>query len=242
MINVAICDDDIDAIEKLDGILNTIAARNCIKLETEGFTDGSNLLHYMEANKDQYDLIYLDIEMNQIDGLETAKRIREINEQVYLIYVTCYDKYALEAYEVHPYNFIIKPVSEKTVESSFMNIYERIRADAGFYEYKYNKDYYKIPISDILYFESDKRRIKVHLVGGIIQIYYDKLSAIEKKLQDSKADFWRIHQSFLINVSHIRHVTFEYVELSDKSRLNISKNRRNNVNENYLKMIERQFT
>ena len=242
MLNIAICDDELDAINKLDEILRGIAARQMIKIEIEGFTSGLSLLHHMESDKNLYDLIYLDIEMNQMDGLETAKKIRKMNERVYLIYVTGYDKYALRAYEVHPYNFIVKPVSEDSVEDSFLSVYERIQSDGLFFEYQYNKNYYKIPVIDILYFESDKRRIKIHLTNGKIQTYYNRLNLIEKELSDNNMGFWRIHQSFLINVRHIRHISFDYVELSDNACFKISKNRRKDINEQYLKMIERQFT
>ena len=95
---------------------------------------------------------------------------------------------------------------------------------------------------DILYFESDKRRIKIHLTNGKIQTYYNRLNLIEKELSDNNMGFWRIHQSFLINVRHIRHISFDYVELSDNACFKISKNRRKDINEQYLKMIERQFT
>ena len=84
MLNIAICDDELDAINKLDEILRGIAARQRIKIEIEGFTSGLSLLHHMESDKNLYDLIYLDIEMNQMDGLETAKKIRKMNERRFI--------------------------------------------------------------------------------------------------------------------------------------------------------------
>lgn len=241
MLNVAICDDEMDEIERLEGILETISIQHGIHVEMEDFTSGEKLLKQMEESNIRYDLIFLDIEMEHLDGLDTAKRIRELDEQVYLIYVTGFESYALKAYEVHPYHFILKPISVETIEKCFLKVYKNISSEACYYEYKYKKEYYKLPVSDILLFESDRRRINIYLLDGSICTYYDKLSLIEEKLKNRKADFWRIHQSYLVHVKYIRHKAFDYVVLTNGQKYYISENRRREINEQYLKLIEGQF-
>lgn len=241
MLNVAICDDEMDEIERLEGILETISIQHGIHVEMEDFTSGEKLLKQMEENNIRYDLIFLDIEMKHLDGLDTAKRIRELDEMVYLIYVTGFESYALKAYEVHPYHFILKPISGETIEKCFLKVYKNISSEACYYEYQYKKDYYKLPVSDIMLFESDRRRINIYLADGSICTYYDKLSLIEEKLKNRKAVFWRIHQSYLVHVKYIRHKAFDYVVLMNGQKYYISENRRKEINEQYLKLIEGQF-
>ncbi|MCM1083506.1 MAG: LytTR family DNA-binding domain-containing protein [Clostridium sp.] len=241
MLNVAICDDEIEEIERLEGILETISLQQGIRVDVEDFMSGEALLKQMEENNVRYDLIFLDIEMKHLDGLDTAKQIREMDEQVYLIYVTGFESYALEAYEVHPYHFILKPISVKTIEKCFLKIYKNITSETCYYEFQYKKEYYKLPICDIMLFESDKRRINIYLADGTVCTYYDKLSLVEEKLKDRKADFWRIHQSYLVHVKYIRHKAFDYVVLMNGQRYYISENRRKEINEQYSKWIEGQF-
>lgn len=241
MLNVAICDDEMDEIEKLEGILENISSQYGIHVELEDFLSGEKLLKQMEQNNIRYDLIFLDIEMKHMDGLDTAKRIRELDEKVYLIYVTGFESYALKAYEVHPYHFILKPISVEMIEKCFLKVYMNISSEACYFEYRYKKDYYKLPVSDIMLFESDRRRINIYLADGSIFTYYDKLSLIEEKMKNRKAVFWRIHQSYLVHVKYIRHKAFDYVVLMNGQKYYISENRRKEINEQYLKLIEGQF-
>lgn len=241
MFNVAICDDEMDEIERLEGILENISSQHGIHVELEDFMSGEKLLRQMEEYNIRYDLIFLDIEMKHMDGLDTAKRIRELDERVYLIYVTGFESYALKAYEVHPYHFILKPISVETIEKCFLKVYNNISSEACYFEYRYKKDYYKLPVSDIMLFESDRRRINIYLADGSIFTYYDKLSLIEEKMKNRKAVFWRIHQSYLVHVKYIRHKAFDYVVLMNGQKYYISENRRKEINEQYLKLIEGQF-
>lgn len=241
MLNVAICDDEMDEIEKLEGILENISSQYGIHVELEDFLSGEKLLKQMEQNNIRYDLIFLDIEMKHMDGLDTAKRIRELDEKVYLIYVTGFESYALKAYEVHPYHFILKPISVEMIEKCFLKVHMNISSEACYFEYRYKKDYYKLPVSDIMLFESDRRRINIYLADGSIFTYYDKLSLIEEKMKNRKAVFWRIHQSYLVHVKYIRHKAFDYVVLMNGQKYYISENRRKEINEQYLKLIEGQF-
>ena len=88
-----------------------------------------------------------------------------------------------------------------------------------------------------MYFESEKRMILIYLKDGIIKQYYDKLNLIQEKFQDSKADFWRIHQSILVNSKYVVKKAFDYVELANGKRLSISEDRRREINAHYVEKI-----
>ena len=120
-----------------------------------------------------------------------------------IIFVTHYTEYAIEAYEVHPFQFVVKPLNEEKICNYFKQAYEIITADGFYYEYKYKKDYYRVLINDIMYFESRMRIIYIYLKDGTKRQYYDKLDLIQKSLENTKADFWRIHKSILVNSRYI---------------------------------------
>lgn len=242
VLKIAVCDDDIDVVNIMDSILEDIAKTNNLSIETDCFFSGEKLLDHMKTNNVLYDLMFLDIEMEDMDGLKTAKCIREFNNIVYLIYVTSHEQYALDAYEVHPYQFIVKPITKEIVEKHLLSIYEILLSEKSYFEYMYKKNYYRILVNDIKYFESDKRVVKIYMQDGSFYIYYDKLDSIEEKLKGCKADFWRVHQSFLVNARFIRTKGHEYVELVDGVRCLISQDRRKDINRKYISVIERKDT
>jgi DNA-binding LytR/AlgR family response regulator len=238
MLRVAICDDDNNIINELEKILNQIVVSKGIYIDIDSFSDGSRLINYIGINGQCYDIIFLDIEMNEMNGLQTAEKIRETDEFVYIIYITCHENYALEAFDVHPYQFILKPFDEIIIEKYFFSIYEKIISGEFFYNFKSHKDFYRVPLKDIIYFDSKRRLINVHMYDGTIYTYYDKLNDVEKKLKNSKLDFWRIHQSILVNTLYIRHKSFDSITLMDGEKYYISEDRRKHINELYIKLVE----
>ncbi len=240
MIKIAICDDDMNTVNIMDDILSDIASANNLCIDTDCFFDGEKLLEYMKTNNTLYDIIFLDIEMEHLDGLKTAKYIREFNKTVYLIYVTSHKQYALDAYEVHPYQFIVKPIIKDIVEKLLLSISEILTYDNQFFDFMYKKNYYRIPVNDIMYFESNRRVVNINLKNGLKYTYYDRLDNIEDKLKSSKAEFWRTHKSFLVNVNFIATKKHEYVELVDGTRCLISQDRRKDINKKYIRVLERK--
>lgn len=237
MLKIAICDEDIKCTSKMKKIIERTACENGIEIEIDVCFEGSVLI---ENNKRvPYDVIFLDVEMEKMNGLEIAKLIRKSNELAYLIFVSSHSEYAIAAYEVQPFRFIVKPIEEELVKTCFLKAYAKISNVLSYFEYKFKKVYYKIPIKDIVYFESNKRVINIHLVDGSTQFYYDKLDVIEEKMRQYKVDFWRIHRSFLVNARYIRKKTYDKVVLADGMEHLISEDRRKMLNMQYAQIVEK---
>lgn len=241
MLKIAIVDDDIHTINELYHMIEETGKTHNITFATEDFCSGDALLEHMQKTQIRYDLIFLDIEMGKMNGIDTAREIRKLDELVYLIYVTNYESFALEAYEVYPYQFLLKPVSFHIVEKNLMKIYARLTSENFYYEYTFKKNYYKILMNDILYFESNRRVIHIHLINGNVCIYYDKLNMIEEKISHTQAVFWRIHQSLLVNAKYVIRKSYDQIELSNGEILYISEDRRKNVNAQFVKLVEDEF-
>ena len=112
MINVAICDDDVATTGNLETMLQEIAKRNFVQTEMEVFWDGKKLIKAIE-NGTYFDIVFLDIEMGQEDGITVARRIRETDKSALIVYVTSHESYIQESFEVRPFRFLVKPVGRK---------------------------------------------------------------------------------------------------------------------------------
>ena len=118
MLKIAICDDDVKMTGRLDTVLEEIAKRNFVKIDTEVFLDGGKLEKAVEE-KMYFDIIFLDIEMGDEDGITAARKIRETDRNVLIIYVTSHESYMQESFSVRPFRFVVKPIEEKILERYF---------------------------------------------------------------------------------------------------------------------------
>lgn len=128
VLNVAICDDEKAFCCKLGNILNEVAEQEKIYVDIDIYQSGGELLGEIQKNKICYDIIFLDIEMEGMNGLETAKELRKQDEIVKIIYVSSHKSYAIEAFEVQPFQFAIKPIDKDVICQYFMKAYENIMA------------------------------------------------------------------------------------------------------------------
>lgn len=234
MIKVAICDDDIAITGSLESMLHGIAKKRFIPVDTDVFWKGKHLVEAVE-NRACYDVIFLDIEMGNEDGITVARRIRETDKNVLIIYVTSHESYMQESFSVRPFRFLVKPVETVQMMECFMDAYEEISSADSYFRYSYQRLNHKVLLKDIYYFESRRRKIYIVTEKGMLE-FYEKLSEVEESLKSSKGIFLRIHQSFLVNYRHIEGLAYDIVIMDDGKRIPISEDRRKQISEQYCAM------
>lgn len=238
MLRIALCDDDVNFAGKFEDILDEIKKREHINLDIEVYLDGRELVVDICEKGRKYDLIFLDIEMRGMDGLTAAKEIRKIDELTMLIYVTNHESYALEAYDVQPYQFLVKPISFEIVHQYFMKAYDKLTKGPYYFFCQFGGNTYNLRINEIMYFKSKKRVIWIYMVDGDVYKFYGKMNVLEEQLKQEKADFWRIHQSHLVNVRYIRSITYDQIILKNGKSLSISEDRRKKIAEKYCNYVK----
>lgn len=140
-----------------------------------------------------------------------------------------------ESFSVRPFRFLVKPVEEKQIAGCLEAAYEEISSADSYFRYSYQRLNCKIPMRDILYFESKRRKVYIVTEKETFE-FYGKLNEIEESLRASKGIFLRIHQSFLINYKHIKGLAYDFAVMDNEERLSISEDRRKLISEQYCAM------
>ena len=134
MLNIAVCDDDIQTTGRMEMMIEKIAKRNFIESDIDVFWNGETLVDAV-INGDNFDIIYLDIEMDREDGISAAKKIRKFDKNVLIIYVTSHESHMKESFTVRPFQFLVKPVNEEQMEQCFKAAYEEINSEDCYFRY-----------------------------------------------------------------------------------------------------------
>lgn len=198
MIRIAICDDEKYMSDQIQELACAFFGRRNREAAIRRFSCGRELLEY----DGQIDILFLDIQMKGMDGMETAKRLRAGKFRGFLIFITVLREMVFQSFEVQAYDYLVKPIEEARFEKTM----ERLLASmcsAGGSSLLVQKGYESriIQKEDIVFCEIIDRKIYLNLASGEVVDYYERIENLETKL-DSR--FFRCHRSFLINLGHLR--------------------------------------
>lgn len=237
MIKVAICEDERALAVQSKIHLVELGEKYEIDMTIEVYSKSMTLLKDINKKNIKYDILLLDIEMDFMNGIELAKHIRSKDKQVVIIYVSSYDNYAIDAFSVQPYQFIVKPIDWQLYDKYFLQVVDNITNSKTFYHYTFNKVHYKKMISDIQYFHSNRRIIHMIDKEGNDDKFSDKMNHVELVIKEGKHKFLRIHQSYLINYDYISAFSLNSVTMIDGKIFSISPDRSKTVASEYTKFI-----
>lgn len=233
--HAVICDDEKSTCTQLEHILADYAMRQGVKIRTDSFFSGDVLIDYIKKEETP-DILFLDIELPGLNGVAVGDYIRRglENEQIFLVYISSKERYALQLFKNRPFDFLIKPLNEEKVFPVLENIYRIIGKGNCEFEYQSKGSVYRIPYKNIYYFQSIGRRISIITRQGE-RTFYGKLADVEAKLPERL--FLSIHKSYLVNVNYVQEYTYECVKMVTGDTLTISKANRAAVRR---KILERE--
>ena len=240
MLKIAICDDDKKIVDEIEATIQTECKKQSICVSVDKFYDGKDLLCSF-VNSSKYQIIFLDIEMNELDGVSTAKRIKSHDCNVIIIFISGYENHLKELFEVEPFRFISKPINKEQLIKYYSDAVIRLRENNDYFQYSFNKEMVKIPINKIVYFESKNRTITVFLNDGSTALFYKKMNELEKELSLCKQKFIRIHQSFFVNYNYVTKINQSFITIrfcNSDYKLKISEDRQKNVRDFVIQQTE----
>lgn len=201
MLQLAVCDDEKVFRSDLRKILGTELELCGIDYHISEFTSGEELIAGLE--KADCQILFLDIEMKGIDGVEAARRLRETKRQMEIVFVTSYADFVFQGYEVRALNYILKPYELEKIAAVLHTALEALDIEAEkYYVIDQRGGSIRVPLSSVKYFSSDRRT--VHAVTTEQEYtFYEKLSDLETELPDT---FVRIHNRYLVHLKYLEAV------------------------------------
>lgn len=190
MIKIAICEDEKEQQELLKRYINQIFDALSVKCRLEVFNSGEELL---EGYSKDTDVLLLDIQMGQINGIDTARKVRVLDDKVEIIFITALIEYALEGYEVRAYRYLIKPVKYNNLKDNIINCIKEVDIKNKYIMVKAQGSQTKLNVNEITYIEVQKETITIHTLNEVYKIN-GTMSNIEKEIDCSR--FFRCHKSF----------------------------------------------
>ena len=221
VIRIAICDDE-----------KNIRAYLCTLVRKQD--PGSDITEYASAGEYlsgemEHDLLFLDIEMKGpaagMDGMSMAKQVRSMNlaRQPAIIFVTGYEKYVYDAFDVDAFHYLLKPINEQKFAEIFRRAAEQILSETEQKKktlvIQCKNESRAIPLDNIYYLESRNHKVVLYLKEGELE-YYAKIGDLEEKLA---GQFYRIHRGYLVNLAYVEGYDKTGVTLANGIRLPLSK-------------------
>lgn len=232
MVNIAICDDVIEELEKISDYVSKNLKDLDIDFKITSFTEGQDLIEDINSSKEFYDIIFLDIYMQFSNGIDIARKIRVFDKECKIIFITSSKEYAIDSYDVKAFHYILKPINEEKFSDVVKGVIETLSKDNKSIFIKNKKGNYRVIYKDILYLESKARVVNIHMKSGEIINFYSVLGEFIQKLKDER--FVKCHKSFFVNMDCILKIENNFVYLKDNVKIPISTANKVKVKEKYF--------
>ncbi len=235
MIRVAVCDDEIDEQERLrERISSIFKEKSNDEFSISCFTSGWDLLE--KAEKENFDVVFLDIDMPDIDGLNVANRLTSLYTEVNLVFVSNRVDLVFESIHQNPFRFVRKSHFEEEIKEAILSLLKKLTNDSHVASFENKTEQYHLPIHEIVYIESRKHYVYINTYDKEYKIRM-KLSSCEEMLKGY--GFIRIHGSILVNVRKIKCLNSKEAVLINGKALPISRNNIGKCKMLYLEEMER---
>ena len=232
VIRIAICDDEKVIAEKIKKYVEDYINKTELPYIIDIYRSGEEFILLKNAMT-EYDIVFLDVSMKEIDGIKTAYELRKYSDNTYIVFVTGFIQYSLAGYKVNAIRYIIKDndTIKSDIEEALDTIFEKLgkRSDEVIYDFVEEKSK-KVMISNIVYIESSLHRISFH----VYEDGRDKIYTIYKKMDDIEIEFKaeelvRVHQSFIVNMRYVCDIKRYCVKLINSIEIPVSKQRYKNA-------------
>lgn len=228
MIRIAVCDDEPDVTELISGMV-----RECIPdCEIKEFSSGEALL----TEGGCFDILFLDIQLDGINGIQAAAKIREKDEDSIIIFITGVKEYVFDAFDVTAFHYLLKPIKKTKMQEVLDRAVKQIGRRNGEVHRLFIRMKGKsimVNAADILFMENDMHKVIIHTAGEVIT-FYGVMSELEKKVGPG---FYRCHRGYLVNMAYISEYDAENIYLTTGDRVYLAKGKYQDFVKQYMRYM-----
>nr|WP_317370155.1 LytTR family DNA-binding domain-containing protein [uncultured Gemmiger sp.] len=228
--NILICDDELLAAEKIADLVSHFAAQRHLAVSVVKFTDVEKC---MKSSLERCDIAFLDIDMKPYNGIDLARVLHDANPNAIIIFVTNYIEYAPAGYEVNAFRYLLKPEMEKTFDRFFEDALDEYKKYHQIVSFSIDSEHIEVPVQNILYFESEQRIMKMHLIRGdrLCHRFYASMTQMTAELEPM--GFLRIQKSYLVNMEYIEMLKYGETRLKGGIVLKSSEKNHSEIKQRY---------
>ncbi|WP_018589547.1 LytR/AlgR family response regulator transcription factor [Terrisporobacter glycolicus] len=203
MLNICLCDDEIDVLDCYSHKINEISYKHNYAFKIETFRNGESLIFDIEEDPNRFNIIIIDIIMKSINGIDTAKILRNRGYSGIIIFLTSSKEFALDSFEVEPLNYILKDDSNNRFEDIFLKAAAQVDKNCNKNIIISSKNQNKVVNLDrILYMESLNKKAILHNIYGEREEVNIVFKNIYEKIKEH--GFIRCHKSYIINIEYVK--------------------------------------
>lgn len=232
-LSIGICEDEKVEIDYLKSLIAEWADKGNFLVQLSAFPSAENFLFEYEDDK-KFDILLLDIQMDKMDGIELAKKIRKDNESVQIVFITGFPDFIAEGYEVSALNYLMKPVREEKLSEVLDKAVKSLRKNEKSLFLNIDGESIRIPLSEIMYIESQGHDIFIKAQKDGYRLKMN-LSEIEKYLDDG---FFRCQRSFIVSLKYIKKTTRTTVFLENNIEIPLSRGLYDKINQALIRYFK----
>ncbi len=220
MYRIAVCDDEAVSRRTVIDIIKEVLPEKMIEIRE--YADGSDLLYDVEENE-HFDIIMLDISMENMDGMTVAANIRSNrkNSNAIIFFITSYEADVSKVVDLNPMAYIYKPVTGDKLREKLKKALKVLQRNRGVFEFISGRHEIRVRLEDITYMESNARGVSVHTRQEAYKTYTYKIGDIISAL--CSIDFIRCHNSYIVNKNYIKRVSAKEIIMYDGKSIPISR-------------------
>lgn len=181
-------------------------------LSLKHISNGQKVLMELEEGHLTADIFIMDIQLGNLNGIDIAQKILDELPAAQIIFITGFDDYYLDVYDVDHIYLLKKPLEKDRLRRALQKAAERLENDSSIFEYEFNKKRYYLPYRRILFFENDKRKIIAHTDMEEDASFYESMGRLDERLPEN---FVRCHNSFIINIDKVTSYTSGAVQIGE---------------------------
>ena len=236
MVRIAYCEDEEAQALLVKNMIDKWASSKNIECNISLFESAEELLFKNDTYP--YDIIFLDIAMKEMNGIDLARKIREKDKQVKIAFLTADKQFALEGYEVKAVNYLVKPVSDEKLYTILNEVLEDLEATTevnAFIMIEVSGNKQRIPVDRITYIEVQGHYIHIHISDGDCIKIKESFNGILERIQSQKNVMVQCHRSYAVNITYVEKIGRTECVLSDGSVLPVSRNSYKELNDRFIK-------